>query len=160
MASVLIKEHKLPNGELIVAQWDKHDGYVVLHLQPYTHPKYGKIHRQLTKRSYRSEKGALAGAKRMAAKEKRNPSAKPLKLKKGDPISIKPEFRDKGDENYLWFALSEVNPFNLKLDVTYRKKKGKPIFLPGRMIVQSYMVTKRKGKTLAQHDAAAVKKKG
>ena len=113
---------------------------------------YGKPSKTLALVYGKTRAQATGAAKRkmMAIKTKRNPSRK--LLKEGDPITIKKEWRDKGDEKYLWFMARDENPNTRFIDITYRAKDGSAILaIPTIQQAERSMVTRRRGRTLSQY---------
>ncbi len=60
-------------------------------------------------------------------------------LKKGDRISILPEYRDKGDELYIWVVTGDEEKGRVDISVL---NSGLPF--PGIQTVPSYMVTAKR----------------
>lgn len=62
-------------------------------------------------------------------------------IKAGDELEIIPEWRDKGDEKYQWFAVEDEDPIDGRLLI---KCVGTSLFIAPTQIVHSYMVRKKK----------------
>jgi len=60
-------------------------------------------------------------------------------LKKGDRISILPEYRDKGDELFVWVVVGDEEKGRVDISVL---NSGLPF--PGIQTVPSYMVTAKR----------------
>jgi len=63
-------------------------------------------------------------------------------LKRGDRISILPEYRDKGDEQFIWVVAGDEEKGRVDISVL---NSGLPF--PGIQTVPSYMVTAKRTET-------------